>query len=164
MNKLKVLIFLLLATANLVAQEVEIPENIKLEKEDDYNKTEQLVLQSIDWILNKPISENPAKRKEINAFLIKWMSGSPTVSIELVSGLVPMECSECLMSFMSGWTKYSLENNYSKNKVDCALAGVERTIEFYDRNKSTLGENSDIEKLIKRNKKGKLKKYIESKF
>ena len=95
---------------------------------------------------------------------MKWMSGSPTVSIELVSGIVPLDCADCLMSFMSGWTKYSLENDYSKNKVECAVAGAENAIEFYEKNKSELGKNSDMEKLIKQKKKGKLKKYIESKF
>ncbi|MCL7755107.1 hypothetical protein [Polaribacter sp. Z022] len=164
MDKIKTLIFLLFVSTSLLAQEVEIPNNLKLENKEDYKKTEQLVLNSTEWLLKTPISENPIKRKDINAFLMKWMSGSPTVSIELVSGIVPLECADCLMSFMSGWTKYSLENNYSKNKVDCALAGAENAIEFYEKNKSELGKNSDMEKLIKRNKKGKLKKYIESKF
>jgi hypothetical protein len=69
-----------------------------------------------------------------------------------------------LMSFMSGWTKYSLKNDYSKNKVACALAGAEYAIKFYKKNKSEIGKNADMDKLIKRKNKGKLKKYIESKF
>jgi len=158
------LICLLFLSTSLLAQEVEIPNDLKLENAEEYKKTEQLVLNSTDWLLKTPISENPNKRKEINAFLMKWMSGSPTVSIELVSGIVPLDCPDCLMSFMSGWTKYSLENDYSKNKVECAGAGAENTIEFYLKNKSALGKNSDMEKLIKQQKKGKLKKYIESKF
>jgi len=164
MNKIKTLIFSLFVSTSLLAQEVEIPNDLKLENKEDYKKTEQLVLSSTEWLLKTPISESPAKRKKINAFLMKWMSGSPTVSIELVSGIVPLECADCLMTFMSGWTKYSLENDYSKNKVDCAFAGAENAIEFYEKNKSELGKNSDMEKLIKRKKKGKLKKYITSKF
>jgi len=164
MNKIKTLIFSLFITTSLLAQEVGITDDLKLENVEDYKKTEQLVLKSTDWLLKTPVSENPGKRKEINAFLMKWMTGSPTVSIELVSGIIPMECPDCLMSFMSGWTKYSLENDYSNNKVECALAGAENTIEFYKKNKSELGKNSDMEKLIKRKKKGKLKKYIKSKF
>lgn len=164
MNTIKTLMLLLLISTNLLAQEIEIPKDLKLETPEDYKKTEQLVLNSTDWLLKTPISENPEKRKEINTFLMKWMIGSPTVSIELVSGIVPLECADCLMSFMSGWTKYSLENDYSKNKVDCALAGAENAIEFYNKNNSELGKNSDMEKLIKQKEKGKLIKYIESKF
>jgi len=158
------LICLLFVGTSLLAQEVEIPIDLKLENAEDYKKTEQLVLNSTEWLLKTPISENASKRKEISAFLMKWMSGSPTVSIALVSGIVPLDCADCLMSFMSGWTKYSLENDYSKNKVECAVAGAENAIEFYTKNKMVLGKNSDMEKLIKQQKKGKLEKYIESKF
>jgi len=164
MNKIKMLICLLFVSTSLLAQEVEIPNDLKLENAEDYKKTEQLVLNSTEWLLKTPISENQSKRKEINAFLMKWMSGSPTVSIELVSGIVPLDCADCLMSFMSGWIKYSLENNYSKDKVECAVAGAENAVEFYKKNKSELGKNSDMEKLMKQQKKGKLKKYIKSKF
>ena len=164
MNKIKMLICLLFVSASLLAQNVDIPSDLKLENAEDYKKTEHLVLNSTEWLLKTPISKNPSKRKEINAFLMKWMSGSPTVSIELVSGIVPLDCADCLMSFMSGWTKYSLENDYSKDKVECAVAGAENAIEFYKKNKSELGKNSDMEKLMKQQKKGKLKKYIKSKF
>lgn len=164
MNKIKMLICLLFVSTSLLAQDVEIPSELKLENAENYKETEQLVLNSTEWLLKTPISENPNKRKEINAFLMKWMTGSPTVSIELVSGIVPLDCADCLMSFMSGWTKYSLENDYSKDKVECAVAGAENAIEFYKKNKSELGKNSDMEKLMKQQKKGKLKKYIKSKF
>lgn len=151
-------------STSLLAQEVNIPKDLKFENAEDYKKTEPLVLRATEWLVKTPVSENPDKRKEINAFLMKWMTGSPTVSIELVSGIVPLDCADCLMSFMSGWTTYSLENNYSKNKVDGAVAGAENAIEFYLNNKSELGKNSDMEKLIKQQKKGKLPEYIESKF
>lgn len=158
------LICILFASTSLAAQNVEIPGNLKLETAEDYKQTEQLVLSATDWLLNTPVSEEPNKRQVINAFLMKWMIGSPTVSIELVPGIVPLECADCLIVFMSGWTKYSLENDYLKDKVKCALAGAENTIKFYKKNKSELGENSDMDKLIKHQKKGKLKNYIQSKF
>lgn len=164
MNTIKILILLLFVSTSLFAQEVEIPSNVKLESTEDYKNTEGLVLNSTDWLLKTPISEKTEKRKEINAFLMKWMTGSPSVSIELVSGIVPLDCPDCLLSFMSGWTKYSLENNYSNNKIDGALAGAENAIAFYVNNKTVLGKNPDMEKLIKHQKKGKLRKYIKSKF
>ncbi len=164
MNKIRSLVCLLFVSMSLIAQEVEIPKNLYLERAEDYKSTEQLFLNATEWLLNTPVSDNPTKRKEINAFLLKWMSGSPTVSIELVSGIVPLTCAECLMSFMSGWTKYSLENNYSKNKVDGAVAGAENAISFYMKNKEEIGKSAEMEKLIKQQKKGKLIEYIESKL
>jgi len=158
MNKIKILICLLFVNTSIFAQVLEIPKDIKLENAEDYQKTEYLVINSTEWLLKTPVTENQAKRKEINAFLMKWLSGSPTVTIELVSGIVPLDCGDCLMSFMSGWAKYSLENNYSKDKVECAIAGAENTIEFYEKNKSSLGKNSDIEKLHKTEEKRETEK------
>ncbi len=160
MKHFSAILFLSFLSFNLVAQEVTIPKNIKLETEADYKKSEPLVLKSIEWIQKTPLSENAAKRKELNGFLIQWMSGSPNVSIEIAPNLVPMDAAECLMAFMSGWAKYSLENNYSKDKQKGAMAGVERMIAFYENNKSQIGKTSAVEKLIKRKKKGKLEKYV----
>ncbi|WP_298520316.1 hypothetical protein [uncultured Kordia sp.] len=159
-----VLVLFLFTSAVVTAQDIKIPENVKLEKAEDYTKMEPLVLESIAWLQNTSLTENPEKRKKVNAFLIQWLTGSPTVSIELVSGIVPMECADCLMTFLAGWTKYSLENNYSKDKIAGAVAGVEHTIEFYKKNKDALGKQPDIEKLMRRKKKGKLEKFIKSKF
>ncbi len=92
------------------------------------------------------------------------MTGNPTVSIELVEGLVTIDCADCLITFMSGWTKSSLENDYSDDRLSCAMAGVERVISFNQKNKSELGKISDIEKLIKLKNKGKLLAYVEGKL
>ncbi|MFK7748527.1 MAG: hypothetical protein AB8B65_09060 [Kordia sp.] len=163
-NTIKTLVLLLFVTATMTAQELKIPNDVTFEKAEDYTTYEPQVLESIDWLQRTPASEQSAKREKLNAFLLKWMTGSPTVSIELVAGIVPLECGDCLMTFMYGWTKYSLENNYAKDKIDCAVAGAEHAIEFYKKNKATLGKQSEMEKLIRRKKKGKLRKYIESKF
>ena len=162
MNKLITLFVLLFLASNLKAQEIVIPKDIKLETPEDYKVTEKLVLEGIEWVQNTPLSANSAKRRDVNAFLVKWMSGSPTVSIELFAEITPMKCTECLIAFMGGWTKYSLENNYSEDGVKGALAGVERAIAFYEKNKSMVEKDSGLEKLIKRKNKGELESYVQS--
>ncbi len=92
------------------------------------------------------------------------MSGSPDVSIDIVSGLVPLQDANYLMMFMSGWTKYSLEHDYSKDQLACAVAGVNQMIAFYQKNKSQLGKNPLMNKLIKKQKKGDLEEYVASRF
>ncbi len=151
-------------SSKLSGQSMEIPENVQLTSKEDYKKQETLVLKGIDWIHETSLDKDKEKRKEVNAFLMRWMTGSPSVSIKLVGGIVPMECGECLMSFLAGWTKYSLENNYSKDTIENALAGVNRFIGFYEKNKNLLKKTSEVKTLLKKKKKGKLKKYIASKF
>lgn len=164
MKTLSTFIVLLFISCNLLSQDLDLPANIQLDKVEDYKNSESLFLDATNWLVNTPLSENPQKRREVNGFVMKWLTGSPTVSIELVSGIVPLECADCLMAFMSGWAKHSLENNYSKNKIDGAIAGAENAIEFYTKNKASIGKDADMEKLIKQKDKGKLKKYIKSKF
>lgn len=137
-------------------------KNIHLETKEDYAKYEQDVIDGINWLQITPLDKDPIKRKEINGFLIQWMSGSPNVSIELSEKIVTyMSCSECLMIFMSGWTKYTLQTT-DYNKLDANLVGTESVIDFYSSNKKIIGKNMEIEKFIELKEKGKLKSYIKS--
>jgi hypothetical protein len=99
----------------------------------------------------------------VNAYLMQWMTGTPTVSIEVSQAVAPfMACADCLMAFLAGWTKYRLENDYSKDRLAGTMAGITHTIAFYESNKKALGRKAEIEKLIKKNKKGELEGYIKS--
>ncbi|WP_281763452.1 hypothetical protein [Neptunitalea lumnitzerae] len=162
MKKLLIFSFLLVAKSIVYGQEIEVPVNPVFESEADYKAYETKVLEAIDWAAYTPVNTETDKRKKVNAFLLEWMSGTPYIDIVVSDGLVPyMEHPECFMVFMSGWTKYSLTHNYTNNELDCALAGTEHVIIFYEKNKSALGKIGSIEKLIKLQKKGKLKNYIE---
>ena len=148
----------------LNAQSVDIPKDVKLETKEDYQRSESLVIESIDWLSKNPITYKRNKRKELNAFLLMWVSGSPTVSVELVEGIVPSECPDCLMMLIGGWVKYSLTNDYSKNKNKAAMAGVDMLIDFYTKNRKELGKNKVAENLIKLKKKDELEQFVKSKF
>jgi len=156
-----ILMFSVLAF-NLVAQEFEVPKNYVLSKKEDYAKYESDILKSIEWLTNTPINTQPAKRKEVNAFVMKWISGSPDVSIgikpEIVNFMEPN--AELLMIFMCGWTKYSLETKDYKNNVSGSQKGIEAVIDFYTKNKENLKKDKNVEKYIKMKEKGKLEEYI----
>ena len=95
MNKLITLFLLQFLASNLNAQEIVIPNDLKLKTPEDYKATESLILESIEWLQNTPLNENPNKRLELNAFFVQWISGSPTVTIELHADIAPMKCHEC---------------------------------------------------------------------
>lgn len=138
--------------------------DVALEQAQDYKEQETLVIDCINWWQTTPVGEQADLRKKVNAFLFRWMSGSPTVSLELREEFLAPDCPECLMAFMAGWTKYSLENNYAKDQVACTLAGIVYTIDFYEKNRKHLAKNNRIQQFIKMQKKGKLESYIQSKF
>jgi hypothetical protein len=143
------------------AQQFELPVGYKLEKAEDYRRYEREVIQAIDWIIGTPLGQMDGNRKEVNAFLLQWMSGSPIVHLEIKQEIVTfIDSPDLLMIFMGGWTKYSLESKDFHNKVEGSLAGVEAVITFYEKNRQSLKRDKAVEKYIKLKQSGKLKSYI----
>ena len=156
-----ILIFSFLAL-NLVAQEFEVPKNYILKQKEDFSKYENEVLKGIDWLIQTPLNAQPEKRKEINTFVMTWLTGSPNVTIdikpEIVSFIEPN--ADLIMIFMCGWTKYSLETKDYSNRIKESQKGVEAVIEFYIKNKENLKKDKNVEKYIKLKEEGKLEDYI----
>ena len=119
------------------------------------------VIKKYKWLLKTPLGSDSERRQNYSAFLIKWMTESTDVSIELSQELVPYmtDCTDCLLIFMGGWTEYTF-NAKKYDKVKAGLAGTESVIEFYLRNKEEIGVNKDIEAFIKLKNKNNLKNYI----
>jgi len=162
MKKLFSIIFFSILTFSLVAQEFEVPKNCVMTKVEDYAKYEGDVLKGIDWLLNTPVQTKPEKRKDVNGFFMTWLTGTPTVSIEIKSEIVSFmkPNSELLMIFMCGWTKYAIESKDSKNKIMGNQKGIEAVIDFYQKNKEYLKKDINVEKYIKMKEDGKLEDYI----
>jgi hypothetical protein len=156
--------FILMTIAfGIYSQDFEVPKNYKLDKAEDYAPYEQDVIKCFDWLMKTPINEKTAKRKEANAFLLKWLSGSPNVHLEIKQEIVTFmgTSPDLLMIFMGGWAKYSLESKDFNNKIAGSLAGIESVIEFYTKNKGLMPKDKNVEKYIKMKDKGTLKGYIE---
>ena len=149
-------------TFNLVAKEFEVPKNYVFKEKEDFSKYENEVLNGIDWLIQTPINSQPEKRKEVNMFIMSWIEGSPTVSVEIKQEIVSFmkPNPDLLMIFMCGWTKYSLETKDCKNKIMGSQKGVEAVIDFYIKNKEYLKKDNSVEKYIKLKEKGKLEEYI----
>lgn len=161
MKKLCNILMFSILTINLLAQEFEVPKNYVLKQKEDYPKYESEVLKGIDWLLQTPINSQPEKRKEINAFIVVWLTGSPDVSLEINSKIVNFmnPNPELLIIFMCGWTKYALETN-DNNKITGNLKGIEAVIEFYLKNRENLKKDKKVEHYIKLKEKGELGKFI----
>jgi len=145
----------------LFGQEFQVPTNYSLVKAEDYAPYEQDVINCIKWLADVPVDQNTEKRKEANAFLMKWMLGSPNVKIGIQPEIVTFVSNpEMLMAFLGGWTKYSLETSDFSNELKGNIAGIENVIFVYNKNKKIIGKDKNIEKYIKLQSKGKLENEI----
>ena len=162
MKKITFLALAIFFSLSIFSQEFVVPQNIKLEKAEDYAPLENDVLKAIDWLYEIPINEQREKRIEVNAFVLKWLMGSPYVHLEINPKVVTFigGTPDFLMMFMGGWAKYSIESKDYDNKVAGNLAGIEMVISFYEKNKKQLQKNKDVDKYVKMQKKGTLEEYI----
>ncbi len=165
MKKITCVIILAFIGMQLIAQSFEVPKNVNLMKAEDYKQYEEAIVKGTDWLLNTPINSEQAKRKEVNAFLMKWMTGSPDVSLEMNADVLTfMECPDCLMMFLAGWTKLAIQSDTKVSNVEGSIQGVKDVIALYQKNKAYIGKNKAIEKYIKLDNKGKLETYLASKL
>lgn len=166
---MKRIIILLLAVAafgfTAKAQTFHVPENYTLKEKADYGKYEDDVIKAVDWLQDTPWALEDQKRMETNAFLMKWMQGSPTVSIEVNNSVAKMteKNPQLLMTFMGGYTKYALQNKSAFDKNKANQAGVKAVIDKYIV-ETDHKNNSLLNKLIKIEKDGKLADWMASDF
>ena len=164
MKKLVLITSLVLTSVSAFAQAFELPHK-KLTTKDDYATYEQTVIESVNWLINTPAGQDPATRKSVNAFLIEWVSGSPTVTVEMNEKVVTfLDSPDYLVLFLGGWSRYVLETQDNTNKVKGNLAGVEAVLAYYQQNRNVLGKNKALEKYVKLQEKGELEGYIASKI
>ena len=164
MKKILLLSLFILGFTCVKAQDFELKKEYRFKTKADYKKYEPDIKQAIEWLEQTPPNEQVNKRDLVKALLLKWLTGSPSVSITISEDVVTfMKCAECLIVFMGGWTKHALANN-SKNQLQGNLAGIEAVIKFYQKNKPILGKNRAIEKYMRLKKKNKLEKRVRSKL
>ena len=164
MKKLLLTLLLVSTFSGLFAQAFEVPKNFNPKTADDYAPYEADVIKSVDWLMSMPFVLEKQKREQVNAFLLKWITGSPNVHIDIKPEIVTFigGTPDLLMIFMGGWTKYSLETKKFDDKVGGSLAGLNSVIEFYLNNRKSLPKDKNIEKYIKMKEKGELEDYVKS--
>jgi hypothetical protein len=130
---------------------------------DGFIKSEPAVINTIDWLENTPLNQEPGKRKQLYATFLAWLTNSPTVTVNVDSKIEPFikKNPDLLLIFMGGWTKYCLQNNYSKDAVKCNVAGLESCIKVYQ---TGIGVKKDkeMEKIIDINSRNELDAWVAS--
>jgi len=160
-------IFLFLVSTSLFSQTVdwETLENAELEEAEDFKEIEPEIIELIDWLGNHSLDHK--NRRVANAYFIKWISGSASVTVELHAYVMDYykKNTDFMILFMAGWSKYVLENPDKKeDKIGGSLAGVNYFLDFYKKGKD-FGVKKDrkVVKLLKKRETGKLEEFIRKK-
>lgn len=133
---------------------------------EDYEDFEEEVLSCIEW-LNSHSVDHP-DRKTVNAIVLKWLTGTSSVSITLneyvsdFSGKNP----DLLMIFMGGWTEYVLDIGKSNaSDLESNIRGLEAVINYYEKRKEyNLSKDAGVQRLVKLRDQGALRNYVMEKL
>ena len=112
----------------------------------------------IDWL--KTHSPSDPKRKDVSAFTLWWISGTPDVHMVLNTNVVKFEDVNLLLLFLGGWAQYAVQNN-DDDQVKGCYAGMETALDYYEQYRKQLPKDKGAEQYLKMRKKGTLKEYIE---
>jgi hypothetical protein len=145
------------------SQEFEVPKDFNPKTKEDYVATEKDVIACADWLENSPLDQAESKRIEANAFLMKWLTGSPTVTVSLDADILLKSTDKnphLLMIFLGGWTRYSLQNNYSKDVHKGYYEGFKSVITVAKKGVG-LKKDKDLDKMVEIYDKGELEKWVQ---
>ncbi len=146
--------------SNSIAQDAELLDALPSTKEE-FIASEKKVLSTINWLENTPLDQDKQKHQVQYALLTGWITNSPTVTLEINAKVLTFTKKNdvLIMFFMAGWTKYALENNYSKDNAKGSLAGIRSAMSIY---KKGVGVKKDreMEKLVLLEDKGELEKWV----
>jgi len=167
MKKIYILVFIILVIVGVKAsaQEYEVPKHYIFKTNADYLTAEPEILKTINWLEKTPWHQETRKRDEAKAFVLKWIDGSPDVTINLNSEVVHLakDNPELLGSYMFGYTKYALLHKTDFDDTKAKKSGVKAIIDKYAA-ESSHRQNSEVDKVTAIDKEGKLDNWITTDF
>jgi hypothetical protein len=160
-SKLFAFALLMLTGYFLKAQTFDVPE-LEINDKKDYTKYDADVIACVNWLERTPLDKELEKRTAANAFVIKWLSGTPDVAVSLNSEIVTKYTDknpQLLVLFLGGWSRYALQNNYSQDQLKGYYEGFKSMILVY-RKGIAIKKDRALEHLIKVYDEGKLEDWI----
>ena len=143
------------------AQEFKVPENVTLNTKEDYINTEKDVINAAKWLEATQLGKEMDKRIQVNAFVLKWLTGSSTVTVEVNRFCTDLtdRNPHLLGVFLASFARYALENNYSKDKLKGNTAAIKGMINCYNLG-GEAKKNKLLDKAVEADKNGKLEEWV----
>lgn len=157
MKKISVIIFSLLLWQGVNAQKFIVPEIPGNIEKSEYANYTQDAMNCIDWL--KTHSPNDAQRRDVSAFALWWLTGTPDVHMVINSNVMTFEDANLLLLFLGGWAQYTIENKDDDQAEGC-FAGMNTVLDYYVKYKKSLPKDKGAEQFLKMRDKGTLKAYL----
>ncbi|MFN4314320.1 MAG: hypothetical protein ACK4E0_08510 [Chitinophagaceae bacterium] len=170
MRNLKILtlslLFSFFCVTGLHAQNnFELPSNVVLEAKEDYAKYETAMVDAAKWLEETDLGKEPDKRQEVNAFVLQWVSGSPTVSVEINEHLSKIygKNIQLIGVYLASYCRHYIENKGTATKASATKAALTSMMNVYKKG-IAIKKSKEMDKLIKQAEEGKLDEYVANYF
>lgn len=152
-------------TVTLAQTKFTVPANYQLVVKEDYAKYEADIITASKWLEETALDQDEDKRKEVSSFVMKWIIGSPTVTIDLSDKISKIygKNAQLLINYMAAYSAYWLQNKSSATKPAATKAGLISMMNVYKKD-INIKKSKEMEKLIKLTEDGNLDKYIAENF
>lgn len=157
MKKIAVIVITLLLVQGVSAQKFVVPEIPGDIEKTEYAKYTQDAMNCIDWLITH--SPKDSKRKDVSAYALWWLSGTPDVHMVLNSDILKFEDGNLILLFLGGWGQYAIQNE-DDNQLEGCFAGVNTALDYYVKYKKDLTKDKGAEQFLKMRDKGTLKSYL----
>ncbi|MCL9806302.1 hypothetical protein NAT51_12260 [Flavobacterium amniphilum] len=141
----------------------EVPQNVVLETPADFTKYEADVINASKWLEETNLDKETEKRQDVNTFLLQWITGSPTVSVEINDylGKIYGDNTQLLAIYLGSYSRHFLENKNSATASSATKAGIISMITVYKKGISIV-KSKEMEKVIKFYDQNKLDEYLKN--
>lgn len=155
------LLLLMLCGLGLAAQSTFKIPNLPMKVADDYAKHEPYIVEAAKWLESTPIGREAQKRKEVNAYVLMWLTGTPTVSLTMGEKLMSyMEKNpDLLCVYMASYSRNVIENPDTYTESTATEAGLKSMIKVYENSSSEVKKDKLMEKLVA--SKANLDKFVQ---
>lgn len=164
----KIILLVCLATLSLLNTFAQgtfnVPKNYTLKEADDYTQYEADMIEAAKWLEKTDLDKETYKRQEVNQFVIEWISGSPTVSIEITEQIANLydKNPQLLGVYMANYTREYLENGEDATKESAIKVGLISMINVYKKG-IEIKKNKELDKVSKMTD-AQLDTYIKENF
>ena len=139
----------------------ELPQHVELINKEDYAIYESPVIQAARWLEENDLDQETEKRKEINAFVLKWITGSPSVSVVISEQIQKIygRNVQLLAVYLASYSRYMLENKNTHDNFKATKAALMSMISVYKKG-IAVHKTREMDKLISLTEAGQLDNYI----
>jgi len=142
----------------------EIPKQYGWNTPQEYAADEARVKEVLKWLCSQPLGLDIQKRSLANAYVMEWITGTPSLRLEVNSEAFPFidQHPELLFSLIQGMAYYAMGHPEEKNAVKLHAEALE-TVAHHAELSEELSKDGDLKRLMRANRKRQLKEfYLES--